>query len=269
MSLRNALIDKIDETSLVVTCNYDFYFSEDEEDEFIDDVESEYNLGEDGQCFILNYKNAKSEKSLRRIRIKSIATKDDILFLKTYCFERRAARTFSCDRLISLADLNGEIIPDPLVFLVDYLGIPETFVVPQREKGNENWNAIRNEFRSLMRLLKTVALSDGVLHPAETQASLNELIGYIEESGKTLSLDDNSKLRVYFLGLKPSKKQIEQSFAWLDKQENSYAEKIFTSMCIVAQSDQAVHKKEIDLICEAAVSYAARAWIYYMIIILN
>lgn len=135
-----------------------------------------------GECFVLNYVDAKQEESVRRIALHHVYKKDDKYYLRAFCFERSAPRLFRADRIKMLTDLvTGEVIEPPnITRWLDDVATPQSH-------EDATIDAIQ-QLRPGILILLFLARCDGHFHPSEFQV----LLEYIDAGCGSNCVDENT-----------------------------------------------------------------------------
>jgi hypothetical protein len=134
-----------------------------------------------GEALVIRYVNSKGEESCRRITLHAAYERGGLHYIRAYCFERAAARTFRSDRIREIIDADtGEIIS----------GVEEILeAVADSADPLDDLEATRRAFKlqkqSIMALL-FLARCDGHLHLSEQ----NVLLTFIDEFCGTKGVDE-------------------------------------------------------------------------------
>lgn len=120
----------------------------------------------EGQMIEIDYLDANSAPTHRRVRCGRCFTENALIYLQGFCLERQALREFRLDRVQSLIVMGtGEVFEDARLWLessnrLDELG-----------DDQRSQNTVRFAFRkvkSAVQILMFLARYDGMLHAAET-----------------------------------------------------------------------------------------------------
>lgn len=119
-----------------------------------------------GLAFLLDYVDAKGDSSRRRITVQAIEARYGQSYIRAFCHERRASRSFRADRIRSITDLrDGQTYDDALAYLRHLAGdrVPSTAGQQPPDGQDRAFGRCRDGIRILMFL----ARCDGHVHPRE------------------------------------------------------------------------------------------------------
>ncbi len=152
--------------------------------------------GADGLLFAIEYMDAKGNLSRRRITVKSY----DGRYLRAWCHERQAWRTFRVDRIRCIIDENGEI-HDPGTFF----RVTPGFELERPGAGEDDRrHALREPIRPHLRVLAAIARADGRFTADEIPPILAFTSAAHEVTGLApLSDDDLEYIASYVRRLRP------------------------------------------------------------------
>jgi hypothetical protein len=137
---------------------------------------------------IIDYEDAHGNQTRRRITMRAITASQNGPILRAICHERRAVRSFRCDRIACFIDDDGVVEEPPHFFretmLVDIADrvwvtnrqrreLPPPTIDPLLQAARE----AREQLRAPLSLLVLAAKSDGFIHPEE----LDIICQWIEE----------------------------------------------------------------------------------------
>jgi hypothetical protein len=179
-------------------------------------------LGEDvyGITLMIEYVAADSTVSRRRIMLRSVSVRNGHeIYLRAFCFERSAPRTFRIDRVRAFIDVDGVVHDDPIAFLRDELRLTLPRVAPADRLGSlaalggtgatDNGGdekpgvAQRRVARDGLRVLCALARSDGLLHSAEVDAVLDYIETVCQAEGVPFTARDRAALEAYVRRQRP------------------------------------------------------------------
>lgn len=119
-----------------------------------------------GLAFSIEYVDAEGQPSHRRVTAQAIEARYGRAYLRAFCHERQAARTFRADRIRSLTDLrDGRTYDDPIAYLRQLAGdrVPSTASEAPPDGQDRAFERCRDGIRILMFL----ARCDGLVHENE------------------------------------------------------------------------------------------------------
>lgn len=130
---------------------------DDEHDESDEEYLDESDL--QGQSFVIDYCDSSGEVSTRRVTVRKLErTTDGCLCIKTFCWERKAARAFRADRILTLRHVT-DLTPilNPAAFFEQYM----------HDGIDGEAAALLKRVRPGLRVLLYLARCDGTVHPSE------------------------------------------------------------------------------------------------------
>lgn len=149
---------------------------------------------------MIDYRDAQGIETRRRITMRHIRLAPTGAQLVAVCHERRALRTFRCDRIVDFIEPDGEVIA-PKQFLrdicmvdLDRLATPEVATAPAtrkrpgRPRGTDAESVARlakSVLKSRIELLVLAGRADDTLHAAEVE----EIQRFIEDEIARLAAD--------------------------------------------------------------------------------
>jgi hypothetical protein len=164
-----------------------------------------------GITIAIKYTDSGERRSTRRITLEEVLLSDEgILYLKSFCHECNAPRTFRFDRIRSIIDLDGREY-QPAIFFRDELRapIPPLTVTSASPTSNGNCSpdaittsekpgaAQRRVARDGARVLAALARSDGLMHQAEIQVILDYIIECARRRDIPTNAEDRLALAAY------------------------------------------------------------------------
>lgn len=206
-----------------------------------------------GSVFGIEYKNAKGEKSARRIRLHRLYQDEGVVYLRAYCFERRAARTFRYDRILSVFDMDGVIHDDIQGFLsvlgVDFETTPVKPDSPSPMPDRPGMGA-RRVARDGLRALVALARADGLLHDEEIEV-IKQYIAYRAEFDDVF-VDDNDldALDAYLRRQHPSAAVLTRCLDGIEREPPNLQRLFLTHAIALADADGIQHEAEFEMLME-------------------
>lgn len=116
-----------------------------------------------GHAYLLHYRDSRGAESRRRITIREIRIKQDVLHVWAFCHEREAARLFRVDRIMDLMDLKTGELVDVIPFCS---GLAQ----------EDTTRAALRELRQEIAVLAFVARCDGYFHELENAAIVEHVL---------------------------------------------------------------------------------------------
>lgn len=139
-----------------------------------------------GEHLIIRYVNAKGEESQRRIALHCVYERSGTDYVRAYCYERLAARTFRKDRILEIIDSeSGEIIEN-LEKIAE--------AIADRGRPVDSLEATKRAFqlnKQGILILLFLARCDGLVHSSEEEVLLN----YIDDDCADKGVDESYALK--------------------------------------------------------------------------
>lgn len=218
----------------------------------------------EGQSFIIQYRDASGNESLRRITVWGIRVNQiGIPILVAKCHERNATRCFRVDRIEIVTDFNGEIREPLSEFYRETFGFlwPVDPIVVTRTEAQERWAAIRKICRdSGVALLSVLALSDGEAIPEEIGEILDYAYACCADTGIEVTDAEAERLARYVRQLRPTPRMTQEA---IDGLWRSYpaVPSFLRAGARVIEADGLIHSEEIAALNEFSVMFTGEgAW---------
>jgi len=174
---------------------------------------------------VIDYCDANNNKTRRRITLLTLKRGTHGALLLANCHERRAMRTFRCDRIAGFIDNDG-VVTEPANFFRNVMGIDLDewdLAAPIRETNfvafypTDQARRIRDRLRPMISVLLAGGRSDGALHPEEIDAMQR----YIEREtsdwetrfGERVSIAALDELNRMLPKIRPQQSSIPRYFA--------------------------------------------------------
>ena len=139
---------------------------------------------------VIDYCDSKGDGTRRRITMRRLCRGPHAPLLKAVCHERRALRSFRCDRIEFFIDDDG-VITETIEFFRDVMDIDlSTFGPSNAQRRQSQARDVRDTLRPMLSLLLAAGRSDGFLHPEE----LDVILRYAED--ELFDLADAGDLKV-------------------------------------------------------------------------
>lgn len=200
--------------------------------------------GEDlaGIIAVLDYKDSAGRLSRRRITLHKIEANDaGQIYLRAFCHERQAPRSFRFDRVRSVIDLDG-VFHEPDRFFADVLQVDVAAlgsvwagVAARRAAeavhradpmaapppGEKPGMAQRRAARDGARVLAALARADGYLHAEEIEVILDYIAERADTDGIATSEADRAALVPYVRRLFPTVDVLDRCLEGLERERRS------------------------------------------------
>ena len=222
-----------------------------------------------GVSFTIEYADATGNETRRRITIHDIyLSPDGSTYLRCWCHERGAARTFRLDRVRCVIDADG-VVHEPLLFFRDELAVqvaaPVIVDTPvkkreaalQRPKRPETppevlrpGMAQRRVARDGLRVLAALSRSDGAMHEREIAVILEYISGCCGRAGLDIGDADLSALAGYVKRQYPTMEILHQCLARVDAMERPEQVALVDAAAALISADGREDSEEVALLAE-------------------
>lgn len=183
-----------------------------------------------GESVVLHYRDARGKVSVRRITINGVEEN----YIKCYCHERKAPRNFKIDRIISVADFDGEIFDN----------FEEMFSVQDNPKKFKIiWDKISPEII----LLRAIARADGRICKEETEVIIDYAISRFKDSRHLVSKKDIKLIKYKIKGMYPKELEIEYATPLMDQPTDGELINFFDCCEAVIKADGKILDSETNL----------------------
>jgi len=209
----------------------------------------------EGQSFILHYRDADGNVSIRSISVWSIRHTDSgVPVLVAKCHLRKATRYFRVDRIEAVADFDGVLIEPTNKFLEDTFGLIWPPSDEEREAAGEfqvRWSRLRAVCRDNGGpLLIAVGLADGELVPDEVGAILD----FVQQCCSRLKFEfgerEDNRLRLYIQRLRPTTELIDRALDRMAQSDPPAIVATLSACARVMEADGNIHPAEIRMLDE-------------------
>lgn len=186
-----------------------------------------------GVTFAIEYEDSEGSNSTRRITLRHLYASGSIGYIRAYCHERKASRTFRFDRIVNVIDSDG-VIYDAGVFFKEELKIDwsvylnaekvissaaasssataskDALHVATPGRREKPGLAQRRAARDGLRVLTALARADGHLHEKEVAVLMAYLEDICEHQGICVEEADRAALLPYLKRQKPDEEVLER-----------------------------------------------------------
>ncbi len=209
----------------------------------------------EGQSFILHYRDADGNVSIRSISVWSIRHTDSgVPVLVAKCHLRKATRYFRVDRIKAVVDFDGVLIEPTNKFLEDTFGLIWPPSDEEREAAGEfqvRWSRLRAVCRDNGGpLLIAVGLADGELVPDEVGAILD----FVQQCCSRLKFEfgerEDNRLRLYIQRLRPTTELIDRALDRMAQSDPPAIVATLSACARVMEADGNIHPAEIRMLDE-------------------
>ncbi|MEQ8292507.1 MAG: hypothetical protein RIA08_09895 [Roseovarius sp.] len=228
---------------------------------------------------IIDYCDADGNKTRRRITLLKMRTGPNAPMLTAICHERRAMRTFRCDRIECFISDVGEIIETDAFFRETmYLNIADFYpagkgpgheVDPAHAETLRTAKAVRDALRFQLRLLVSAARCDEVLHPAE----LDVICRYIEDEieqpyiaeryGRHVTIEVLDQLASIMSRSRPYRESLPTTIDAIARLDDDQLDRLTGALRDVILADGKVVAEETMLISEVRALRSAIDGVYW------
>ena len=207
----------------------------------------------EGQSFVLHYKDADGNLSVRAVSVWSIRHTDlGVPVLVAKCHLRRATRYFRVDRIDAVSDFDGVLIEPTSGFLEETFGVIWPLSDADRDAANEfqtRWPRLRAVCRDNGgALLAAVGLADGELVPDEVGAILDFVRQCCARSKFEFGEREDDRLRLYIRRLRPTAELIDRALDRMAQAEPARTIQTLSACARVMEADGNLHSAEIEML---------------------
>ena len=232
-----------------------------------------------GISFAIEYVDSRGGISHRRVTMHDAwRGKDDIVYLRCLCHERKAARTFRFDRIRHVIDIDG-VVHQPALYFADELqidlppeaadssaekepdlhvdksSVPKAIVTaPPPDAAEKPGLVQRRVARDGIRLLIGLARSDGELHPAELEIVLDYVEGRCEREGVGFTDSDRHTLVGYLKRQHPTVDVLQQCLDRMDQESNVEQRHFAVAALALAKADGVEDEAEFAMLRQLGVT---------------
>ncbi|NKD45446.1 hypothetical protein HEQ62_04360 [Haematospirillum jordaniae] len=174
-----------------------------------------------GVAVAIDYVDAKEQETSRRITLRRVSVYDGgRVVWKAFCHERRALRTFVCDRIRCVVDMDGVVHDNPALFLFTELGVDVTLPVSSVQDPHAStlsflgaiaFGPCGKVLRDGLTVLAGLAHADGLMDDAEVGVMLDYAANVIEVGGGELAVDGCSVLAGWIRRLRPEREAVDSA----------------------------------------------------------
>lgn len=189
-----------------------------------------------GEALVICYEDANGNESRRRVALHAAYERNGFHYLKAYCFERAAARSFRADRIREIIDVEtGEVFAgiDSILEVVSDRAEPLT----AREATEK---AFQMKKQGILVLL-FLARCDGEVHASEETVILN----YIDHSCGTKGVDEDYALR-RLARLSPDPMSYEKALKYLARFDPGEMQRVLRFARRLIEADGAISQEEAE-----------------------
>ena len=213
----------------------------------------------EGQSFILHYKDADGNMSIRSVSVWGIRHPDSgVPVLVAKCHLRKATRYFRVDRIEAVADFDGVVIEPTSRFLKDTFGLIWPPSDEERRAIDEfqtQWSRLRSVCRDNGTLLLTaVGLADGELVPDEVGAILDFVQQCCARSKFEFGEKEDDRLRLYIRRLRPTTELVDRALDRMERSEPPMIVATLSGCARVMEADGNIHPDEIKMLDKFSLS---------------
>lgn len=168
---------------------------------------------------LMDYRDAKGGYTRRRITMLTLAPGPNAPILKAVCHERRAQRSFRCDRIEGFIEDTGEVLTCA-DFFTEFLGIDLSRMRPREAVATADSKATeaRDKLRPALALLVALARSDEHYLPEELNAICNfveDVMPEINDPAHPGEVSALPKLRQLISRMRPTQQSLDGFLAAL------------------------------------------------------
>lgn len=225
------------------------------------DVSEAAELGHaDGQCFMIEYRDVKGARSLRRITVRSLRRgAGDVPCLYAKCHERNAMRSFRVDRIENCIDIDGEVHENVHSFMTDTFGM--TFGkhqalrtrINQKKLFKDTWQLMLPIIKPHAVLLAAISFRDGFVREVETHAARDMCLDICRDNGIENPELVEKRLTAYIGRMRADGPVIARAIEEVADRPPSEITSLLIAALAVMDADGHRHEKEIELVDALAI----------------
>lgn len=223
-----------------------------DEDIALDILEDEGEIELEPTYSIIDYKNAKGIESRRRITARKLTQGRDSPILKAVCHERKALRSFRCDRISCFISDDGEVI-DPVAYFQEEHFIRIDVQKMQVADGKTGLLALREKLRPALAILVATSKCDRDFHPEE----IDVICHYVEDElcdpavyTGTLTPEDLDSFTDLIKKMRPQKKTLVRALSEVKTFEPHRLNRLADAIRKVMLADGRIASEEVELLEE-------------------
>lgn len=203
----------------------------------------------EGQSFMIEYVDARGQRSRRRITVWSIVGgKDGVPCLFARCHERNANRTFRIDRIACCIDYGGEVFDDVPAFLAENFGMSAGLARSQAGAAETRWADIRNRIWADAVLLSAMCRADMTVRSVEVEAATAHLSAVAERQGAMLADGEIEAIARYTARLRPGIEAVSRALAQVSSRQPDDIRRTLLAAVRVMDCDGQRHPAEANLL---------------------
>ena len=200
-----------------------------------------------GETVIMKYRDGSGAVSSRRITVYRV----DEIHIRSWCHENDSFQTFLKDRVLSLADLEGEEFDNleemlPVILNKDFDAVVQQcndITVPHHEQSQLKRHMILPEII----LLRALARVDGRAHRSENRVIMNYLTSRLGEMDTELSVHEQEIADRWIRRIYPEEFEIEASVPRLNKLSKDGLKKFLGACKDIITADGKILMEEVEL----------------------
>lgn len=228
---------------------------------------------------VIDYCDAGGNKTRRRITLVKMRTGPNAPMLTAICHERRAMRTFRCDRIECFISDVGEVIETEAFFrdtmyvnVADFYPTgkrPSDEIDAAREAALRTAKNVREALKYQLRLLITAARCDEVLHPAELDVICRFIEDEIEQpyiaegSGRFITIEVLNHLTTIMSRSRPYRESLPTTINAIAQLEDDKLDRLTDALRDVILADGKIAPEETMLISELRALRSAIDGVYW------
>lgn len=217
-----------------------------------------------GVSFGIEYTDAYGRESTRRVTVSDLRHSGEHLYLRCFCHECGASRTFRFDRIRSIIDLDG-MVHEPARFFEAELHAPLPSVEflpgpavrqPPRLSADGPGMAQRRAARDGLRLLAALARSDGLMQPAEVEVIIDYIASRAARDGIVTDDEDRRALASYVKRQRPTMETVDECLVRLGRGSATERRHFLKSAVDLVEADAQRGAAELAMLKQLALTLA-------------
>lgn len=202
----------------------------------------------------IDYTDAHGQQTRRRITLRRLARGPHAPLLTAICHERKALRTFRCDRIDGFIEPDGEFLSTE-VFFREFFDLELSAFAPSAgQQALQHARRLRDRLRAPLSILVIAALSDRHFHAAEldeiaiwTEREINAL-AQMGELTEEVNIADLDQLLAITGKMRPSRSSLQGYVETIvETFDENQMQRLVSSLARVIQADGRILPEEIEL----------------------
>ncbi|WP_370337360.1 hypothetical protein [Parvularcula marina] len=219
-------------------------------DQDVEEEFSDHSFGyAEGQSFIIEYVDAASNQSTRRITVFDITVgRNGTPCLMAKCHERNATRQFRIDRIQCCIDYDGVVYSDVAAFLAENFGMSMAIAGrSNNQETDDRWASLLTIIKPDAVLLSAMMRADDMLREVEIECASTILGLMIERNGIFIQNEEVQTIARYVSRLRPTEKALTTALENVRTRPNNEIIRTLQNTLKIVDCDGERHPDELAL----------------------